>query len=235
MLFSDAPKALVEKVEQTVRLIRSKGVGVYFITQTPSDMPDSVLGQLGNRVQHALRAYTPKDQKALKAAAQSFRTNPDFDTETAIAELATGEALVSFLDVKGAPSPVERAYVLPPQSQIGPLESAEREQMIKSSILYRFYAETQDRESAFEIISEYRSTVLTEKEKAALEKEKAAKAKEEEKLRKEQEKIAKAEAKEKQKASKERQKFFSSIAKTVVLPLAKTFVNAFFGSSKKKK
>lgn len=235
MLFSDAPKALVEKVEQTVRLIRSKGVGVYFITQTPSDLPDSVLGQLGNRIQHALRAYTPKDQKALRAAAQSFRANPDFDTEQTISELGTGEALVSFLDEKGAPSPVDRATILPPQSQIGPLDAEERNRMIKDSLLYRFYAEVQDRESAFEIITDYRSEVLSEKEQAILKKEQARQEKEAEKQRKAQEKIEKAEAKEKQKAAKERQKFFSGLAKSVFVPIAKTLVNAFIGGKSKKK
>lgn len=235
MLFSDSPKALVEKVEQTVRLIRSKGVGVYFISQTPSDMPDSVLGQLGNRIQHALRAYTPKDQKALRAAAQSFRINPKFDTETAISELSTGEALVSFLDAKGAPQEVERAYILPPQSQIGPISAEEREKFIKTSMLYRFYAESVDRESAFEKITNFRSTTLSEKEKKEKEKEEAVRQKEEEKQRKEQERIDKAEAKEKEKASKERQKFFSGLAKNVFVPLAKTVVNALVGSKGKKK
>lgn len=232
MLFSDAPKALVEKVEQTVRLIRSKGVGVYFITQTPSDIPDSVLGQLGNKIQHALRAYTPKDQKALRAAAQSFRSNPNFDTEKAIAELGTGEALVSFLGAKGAPEEVERASILPPQSQIGPIDQAEREKMIKGSILYRVYAEAQDRESAFEIISDYRSTVLNEKDQKELEKQETARKKEEERLRKEQEKQAKAEEKERAKAAKERQKLFSGLAKNVFVPIAKSIISALSGKKK---
>ena len=148
LLFDNAPRVLLERVEQVVRLIRSKGVGVYFISQTPSDIPDSVLGQLGNRVQHALRAYTPKDQKALKAAAQSFRANPAFDTETAIAQLGTGEALVSFLDAKGAPTPVERAFILPPQGQIGPLDEVRRRSMNASSLVCRYYSEARDRESA---------------------------------------------------------------------------------------
>lgn len=226
MLFSDAPKALIEKVEQTVRLIRSKGVGVYFISQNPSDMPDSVLSQLGNRVQHALRAYTPKDQKALKVAAQTFRANPNFDTETAISQLGTGEALVSFLDEKGAPQVVERANILPPQSQIGSLDESVRDGMINGSLLYRHYAETIDRESAYEIITEHRSTVLNEKEQAALVREQAAAAKEEEKQRKAQEKIEKAEAKEKEKAAAQRQKFFAGLAKTVFVPIAKIVADA---------
>ena len=235
MLFSDAPKALVEKVEQTVRLIRSKGVGVYFISQPPSDMPDSVLGQLGNRIQHALRAYTPKDQKALKAAAQSFRTNPKFSTETAISELSTGEALVSFLDAKGAPQEVERAFILPPQSQIGPIEASERDQMIKGSLLYRFYAEAIDRESAYEKITTLRENTLSEKEEKELEKTQAAQKKEEEKRRKEQERIDKAEEKAKEKAAKERQKMFTGLAKSVFVPLAKTVVNALVGTKGKKR
>ncbi|HYA46662.1 MAG TPA: DUF853 domain-containing protein [Burkholderiales bacterium] len=150
LLFSEAPKALLEKIEQVVRLIRSKGVGVYFVTQNPLDIPDSVLGQLGNRVQHALRAFTPKDQKAVKAAAQTMRANPKLDIESAITELAVGEALVSFLDEKGRPSVVERALVLPPGSRIGPVSDAERAAAIKASSLYGHYEKTVDRESAYE-------------------------------------------------------------------------------------
>ncbi|MBQ7222871.1 MAG: DUF853 family protein, partial [Bacteroidales bacterium] len=149
-LFDDTPKALVDKIEQVVRLIRSKGVGVYFVTQNPSDIPDSILGQLGNRVQHALRAYTPKDQKAVRAAAETFRTNPNFKTEEAIMELATGEALVSFLDEKGAPSVVQRARILFPLSQIGAVTPDQRKQIIRSSMVYGKYDTTVDRQSAFE-------------------------------------------------------------------------------------
>src|SRR5499427_8816027 len=133
LLFSDLPPAVADKVKQIVRLIRSKGVGVYFVTQNPTDIPDDVLGQLGNRVQHALRAYTPKDQKAVKAAAQTFRANPKIDTEKTITELAVGEALVSFLDEKGRPSPVERAFVLPPASRIGPVTADERQRVVAAS------------------------------------------------------------------------------------------------------
>jgi DNA helicase HerA-like ATPase len=150
LLFNEAPKALLEKIEQVVRLIRSKGVGVYFVTQNPLDIPDSVLGQLGNRVQHALRAFTPKDQKAVKAAAQTMRANPTLDIESAITELSVGEALVSFLDEKGRPSVVERAFVLPPASRIGPASDAERAAAIKASPLYGHYEKTIDRESAYE-------------------------------------------------------------------------------------
>ena len=151
-LFDETPKALVDKIEQVVRLIRSKGVGVYFVTQNPSDIPESVLGQLGNRVQHALRAYTPKDQKAVRAAAETFRANPAFKTESAITELATGEALVSFLDEKGVPAMVQRARILFPLSQIGAISPQQRTQCINASMLYGKYDKPIDRESAFEVL-----------------------------------------------------------------------------------
>ncbi len=176
-LFDDTPKALVDKIEQVVRLIRSKGVGVYFVTQNPCDIPDSVLAQLGNRVQHALRAFTPKEQKNVKAAADTFRANPDFDTEKAIMELATGEALVSFLDEKGTPTMVERAKILFPLSQIGAITDAQREQIIKSSRIYGRYDNMIDRESAFELL-------LAESEAAAKEAEEAQAAAEEAKQEK---------------------------------------------------
>lgn len=150
LLFNDAPKSLLEKIEQVVRLVRSKGVGVYFVTQNPLDIPDAVLGQLGNRVQHALRAFTPRDQKAVNAAATTFRANPSFDVSSAITELAVGEALVSFLDAKGSPGIVERAMVCPPRSQIGPITPAQRQAIISSSQFYGYYEQTIDRESAYE-------------------------------------------------------------------------------------
>ncbi|MBX3499189.1 MAG: DUF853 family protein [Alphaproteobacteria bacterium] len=152
LLFDDAPKALVEKIEQVVRLIRSKGVGVYFITQNPLDVPESVLGQLGNRVQHALRAFTPKDQKAVKSAAQTFRANDAFDATKAILELGVGEALVSFLDARGVPSPVERVFVAPPQSRLGPLSDAERNAVARASPIAGKYDQVVDRDSAFEVL-----------------------------------------------------------------------------------
>jgi DNA helicase HerA-like ATPase len=152
LLFNDAPPALLEKIEQVVRLIRSKGVGVYFVTQNPLDVPDAVLGQLGNRVQHALRAFTPRDQKAVKTAATTLRANPAFDAEKAITELAVGEALVSFLDDKGRPSIVERAFVLPPHSRIGPATPAERAAVIKNSLVAGVYETLADRESAYEVL-----------------------------------------------------------------------------------
>ncbi|MBE2261042.1 MAG: DUF853 domain-containing protein [Candidatus Accumulibacter sp.] len=154
LLFSEAPAALLEKIEQVVRLIRSKGVGVYFVTQNPLDIPDSVLGQLGNRVQHALRAFTPRDQKAVRAAAQTLRANPRFDAETAITELGVGEALVSFLDEKGRPNVVERAFVLPPASRMGPQTADERQAVIKASAIYGHYETMIDRESAYEKLRE---------------------------------------------------------------------------------
>jgi len=162
MLFDGTSKALVDKIEQVIRLIRSKGVGIYFVTQSPTDIPDSILGQLGNRVQHALRAYTQKDQKAVKTAAQTFRANPAFDTTDVIMNLGTGEALVSFLDEKGTPGMVERAKILFPLSQIGAITPEQRTQIIRGSRIYGRYDNAVDRESAFEVL-------LAESEKAAKE------------------------------------------------------------------
>jgi DNA helicase HerA-like ATPase len=153
LLFSEAPEALQTKIEQVVRLIRSKGVGVYFISQNPLDIPDVVLGQLGNRIQHALRAFTPrdqKDQKAVRAAAETFRVNPGLDVEAAITELGVGEALVSLLDEKGRPMPVERAFIVPPRSQLGPISADQRQGVIRQSVLYGHYEQSVDRESAYE-------------------------------------------------------------------------------------
>lgn len=226
LLFSDAPKALVDKVEQVVRLIRSKGVGVYFVTQSPADIPDSVLAQLGNRIQHALRAYTPKDQKALKVAAQSFRANPAFDTEKAISELATGEALVSFLDEKGAPQPVERAFVLPPEGQIGPITADERKAMIEGSLLYRHYGEAIDRESAYEILMDRLNSVQQEKDTAE-------QAKADEKARKEQEKQQRAQEKADQQASRQRTKFWGAIITTFLVPVVREVTKSLFKGKKK--
>ena len=150
LLFKEAPAALVERIELVVRLVRSKGVGVYFVTQNPLDIPDSVLAQLGNRVQHALRAFTPRDQKAVKAAASTMRAKPGLDIETAITELAVGEALVSFLDAKGRPSVTERVFVVPPGSQIGPITPAQRQALIDNSLVAGVYEKRIDRESAYE-------------------------------------------------------------------------------------
>lgn len=150
LLFADAPKVLIERIELVVRLVRSKGVGVYFVTQNPLDIPDNVLAQLGNRVQHALRAFTPRDQKAVKSAADTMRPNPGLDISAAITELAVGEALVSFLDDKGRPCPTERVYVFPPASQIGPITPEQRQTLLTESIVAGVYEKTLDRESAFE-------------------------------------------------------------------------------------
>ena len=153
LLFNDAPKVLIERIELVVRLVRSKGVGVYFVTQNPLDVPDSVLGQLGNRVQHALRAFTPRDQKAVKATAETMRPKAGLDIEAAITELAVGEALVSFLDAKGRPTETERVFVLPPGSQLGPITLQQRQTLIKDSLVAGVYETTVDRESAFEIFN----------------------------------------------------------------------------------
>lgn len=152
LLFADTPRSLVDRIEQVVRLIRSKGVGVYFVTQSPLDLPEAVLGQLGNRIQHALRAFTPRDQKAVRSAAQTFRSNPALDTERAITELAVGEALVSLLDEKGVPTPVQQIMIRPPASQMGPITEQERAEIITASVLAGVYDQALDRESAYEIL-----------------------------------------------------------------------------------
>jgi len=167
LLFNEAPKALIERIELVVRLVRSKGVGVYFVTQNPLDIPDSVLAQLGNRVQHALRAFTPRDQKAVKATAQTMRQKPGLDIETAITELAVGEALVSFLDSKGRPSITERAYVLPPGSQIGPITPQQRHALMASSLVTGVYEKETDRESAYEMLKARTAAVQAEAAKTA--------------------------------------------------------------------
>ncbi|GAB1384583.1 hypothetical protein MASR1M50_29040 [Burkholderiales bacterium] len=154
LLFNDAPKVLLERIELVVRLVRSKGVGVYFVTQNPIDVPDTVLAQLGNRVQHALRAFTPRDQKAVKATATTMRANPGLDIEKAITELATGEALVSLLDAKGRPGVTERVYVIPPGSQIGPITDVQRAALIKGSLVAGTYEQAVDRESAYELLTQ---------------------------------------------------------------------------------
>ncbi|MDB5870313.1 MAG: putative protein of unknown function hydrolase [Polaromonas sp.] len=167
LLFNEAPKALVERIELVVRLVRSKGVGVYFVTQNPLDIPDSVLAQLGNRVQHALRAYTPRDQKAVKATAQTMRQKPGLDIETAITELAVGEALVSFLDAKGRPSVTERVYVLPPGSRIGPISPQQRQQLLQDSLVAGVYEKEVDRTSAYEMLQERAGAAASQGAKAA--------------------------------------------------------------------
>jgi DNA helicase HerA-like ATPase len=167
LLFNDSPKTLQEKIEQVVRLIRSKGVGVYFVTQNPLDIPESVLGQLGNRVQHALRAFTPRDQKAVKAAAETFRANPGLDSAKAIMELGVGEALVSVLDEKGSPTEVERALIFPPTTRLTPLSIDERSSVIKQSVLFGHYEKAEDRESAYEKLKARAGEGSTEKAPSA--------------------------------------------------------------------
>ena len=173
LLFKDAPKALLSKIEQVVRLIRSKGVGVYFVTQNPRDLPDSVLAQLGNRIQHALRAYTPTERKGVRAASDSFRPNPDFDTEEVITQLGTGEALVSTLDAKSAPNVVQRTLIRPPSSRLGPITDRERAEIMADSPVASTYDEAIDRESAYEILLEKEEEAAREAERLAREEEKA--------------------------------------------------------------
>ncbi len=204
LLFSDASPALLDKIEQVVKLIRSKGVGVYFCTQNPSDIPGGVLAQLGNKIQHALRAYTPAEQKAVRAAAQSFRENPAFDTYETLMSLGTGEAITSFLDEKGIPGVAQVSYILPPQSRMGSISDAERDAGIKGSLLYSKYAESHDPDSAYEFLMRLGMEEQEAREKAEQE---AAEAKEREKQEKleakEREKQEKLEAKERERAEKE--------------------------------
>ncbi len=249
LLFSDCPKALVQKIVQVVKLIRSKAVGVYFITQSPSDIPNEVLAQLSNRVQHALRAYTPAEMKSVRAAAKAFRENPAFDTETVLMELGVGEALVSFLDEKGIPTIVERAKILPPQSLMGSAESSEVERIVKADEFYLKYNETVDRESAYEIINaaamELEKLRAEEAEKAEAEKLAAKEAAAAEKLAAKEaaaaEKLAAKEAaaaekaalKEKQAKTKTAQRAVSNAASSVVGSLSTNLINSLTGGKKK--
>ncbi len=249
LLFSDCPKALVQKIVQVVKLIRSKAVGVYFITQSPSDIPNEVLAQLSNRVQHALRAYTPAEMKSVRAAAKAFRENPAFDTETVLMELGVGEALVSFLDEKGIPTVVERAKILPPQSLMGSAESSEVERIVKADEFYLKYNETVDRESAYEIINaaamELEKLRAEEAEKAEAEKLAAKEAAAAEKLAAKEaaaaEKLAAKEAaaaekaalKEKQAKTKTAQRAVSNAASSVVGSLSTNLINSLTGGKKK--
>lgn len=191
LLFKDISPVLLQKIEQIVRLIRSRGVGIFFVSQNPSDMPDSILGQLGNRIQHALRAFTPKDQKAVRAAAQAFRPNPAFSTEEAIGGLGVGEALVSFLDGNGAPEIVEKAFIVPPEGKVGPVSEEERKNIISKSVMGRIYDQPLDRVSAYEILTERARDLQTAEEEDKLqkarEKEERERAKEMEKAQKRQE------------------------------------------------
>jgi hypothetical protein len=203
LLFNDAPKALLQKIEQVVKLVRSKGVGIYFITQSPKDIPDGVLGQLGNKIQHALHAYTPSDQKAVKAAADSFRVNPEFDTKEVLQQLGIGEALISFLQEDGTPMVVQRCRILPPQSQMGPIDDTLRDQEIKNNMLYSKYGTMIDRDSAYEF---FQRKAKQDEADAQTKAEEAAKAKEEAAAKKEAEKKAAAEAKAAEREAARREK-----------------------------
>ena len=235
MLFEDTSKALVAKIEQVIRLIRSKGVGIYFVTQSPTDIPENILGQLGNRVQHCLRAYTPKDQKAVKVAADTFRANPAFDTYEAILQLETGEALVSFLDEKGAPSMVERAKILFPLSQIGAITDDQRATIMKQSRLWGRYDNPVDRESAYEIL--VAATAEAERQKAELEAQKKAEkqaaieAKEQAKADKEQAKVEKEQAKKKKNSIAS--KVLKSVITAVTGVVAASVADSVTGTKKK--
>ena len=235
MLFKDTSKALVDKIEQVIRLVRSKGVGVYFVTQSPDDIPEAIAGQLGNRILHGLRAYTPKEQKTVRAAAQTFRANPNFNTERAILELGTGEALISFLDEKGAPCIVERAKILFPLSQIGAITDEQRQQLIRSSRLYGTYEKSFDRESAYEVLvaeqQEAEKRAQKEAEEEAKRKEKEAK--EKEKAAKEKEK-SKSKSKKKSTAQKAVEKTINTTATTFGRQLGKSIFRSILGGIFKK-
>lgn len=242
LLFDNASAALQEKIEQVVRLIRSKGVGIYFVTQNPLDLPESVLGQLGNRVQHALRAFTPKDQKAVKTAADTFRANPEFKVEQAITELAVGEALISCLDEQGTPQVVERAWVMPPYSSFTPISPEQRQALISQSIVAGIYEKSLDRESAFEllqnkVVERQQQAAQIEQEKQQTKEQEALakqKAKEAETLAKqqarEQERIAKEQQKEAEREAKQREKLIQDTVGT----FAKSAARSLGGSTGQK-
>lgn len=235
LLFNDTPQALVDKIEQVVRLIRSKGVGVYFVTQNPVDIPESILGQLGNRVQHALRAFTPKDQKGVRSAAETFRQNPEINVETAITELGVGEALLSFLDEKGTPTVVERAFVIPPPSHIGPVSPDQRQQLLANSLVAGQYETVVDRESAYELLK-LKADAAAQAAQMAAEAEAQAEAQEE------AEKQAAREAKEAEKGNattKAMGAFATSAARAIGSNVGRQIVRgvlgSIFGGSSKKK
>ena len=230
LIFKDAPQSLLDKIEQIVRLIRSKGIGIYFITQQPTDVPESVLAQLGNKLQHALRAYTPKERKSLKATAQSFRENPALDAEAALGELGTGEVLVSMLDPEGIPSIVQRAYVMPPRSYLGVCDDAKRQQLIKDCPLYSKYAEAVDRESAYELLTQKAEEAHAEAEAAAKAeaeaKEAALREKEEAKQAKEAERAAKNAERERIAAERAAQRSSGRQTKSVLDKVFDSAVNS---------
>ena len=245
LLFSDAPKALVQKIVQVVKLIRSKGVGVYFVTQSPSDIPDDVLAQLSNRVQHTLRAYTPAEQKSVRAAARAFRVNPAFDTEQTLMELGVGEALVSFLDTDGVPGVVERAKILPPQSLMGPADSARMQQLILADEFELKYRDSVDRESAYEILQQANAELeerrrqeaeeaaaekQRQKEEAAAEKARLREEAAAEKAKQKAEAAAQREAeKEAEKRRKTAQRAVTNAASSVARSVSTNLVNSILG------
>jgi hypothetical protein len=211
LLFNEAPKSLLDKIEQVVRLIRSKGVGVYFITQNPIDIPEIILGQMGNRVQHALRAFTPRDQKAVRAAAETFRPNPKLDTEATIVELGVGEALVSFLDDKGMPGIVQRAFVVPPPGQIGPITPQQRQQLVQGSLVYGHYEKQVDRESAYERLAQRMQEDAQAQADAKQAKEQA---REQARIEKEQAKLEAQRQREADRAARERSEAIGDVVGT---------------------
>jgi DNA segregation ATPase FtsK/SpoIIIE-like protein len=215
LLFNNASKALLEKIQQVVKLIRSKGIGLFFITQSPGDIPSAVMAQLGNKIEHGLHAYTPAEQKVVKAAADSFRENPDFNTEDVLKNLGTGEAVVSTLDENGAPSVAEYAYILPPESSMGAISDETRDRLVKESLLYTKYGTAVDPDSAYEVLTRMKAQVTEAQEQAAA---LAAQQKQEEKEAKEQakaeEKAQKEAEKEAAKKEKEVNKIKTNVAKT---------------------
>lgn len=235
LLFDNASPALQQKIEQVVRLIRSKGVGIYFITQNPLDLPESVLGQLGNRVQHALRAFTPKDQKAVKTAADTFRANPDFKVDQAITELAVGEALISCLDEQGTPQIVERGWVMPPYSSFSPLSPQERQALMAQSIVAGVYENAVDRDSAYEMLQRKVNESTAQQQAQAEAKQQEANAKQQ---AKEQERLAREQQKAEEKAQRDREKltqdvigtFAKSAARTLGGPTGQKLVRGLLGS-----
>jgi len=220
LLFDNASPALQDKIEQVVRLIRSKGVGIYFVTQNPLDLPESVLGQLGNRIQHALRAFTPKDQKAVKTAADTFRANPEFKVQEAITELAMGEALISCLDGKGTPQIVERGWIMPPHSSFSPLTPEERKALMQQSIVAGIYEQEVDRDSAHEMLQQKVLERQQQIQAAELAKQQA----------KEQERLAREQQKEAERAAKQREKLTQDIVGT----FAKSAARSLGGSTGQK-
>ena len=231
LLFNNASPALQQKIEQVVRLIRSKGVGIYFITQNPLDLPESVLGQLGNRVQHALRAFTPKDQKAVKTAADTFRANPEFKVDQAITELAVGEALISCLDEQGTPQIVERGWVMPPYSSFTPITPEERQIIISQSIVAGVYDQAVDRDSAYEMLQK---KVLQQSQQKEIEELEKQQSKEQDTLAKQQAKEQERFAKEQQKAAEKMQRDREKLTQDIVGTFAKSAARSLGGSTGQK-